>query len=665
MNSTRISKVMGEMTTPLVPRKSDKDREEELEFYMRKIRMTIDSLSFHWGMGLPDPSNRESPANLPRTIDYEIVSKIKFLCYKAEIDPLIRQFEVEAHGMYTGWVLKPTADRGVRGVPEKTRQCQRPVSDEERKLLLKCLLKILTVKFDAIKTPSKPRLEHKDPNAPLGQPIIDSSPIPFNLSRSKTDSKRTGEPIADQDGAIKKPKFPRQFPDVRSASTSFNSSMSAQTSFVSNAPSAVFSNPELNDSEKGLSVFTQDTVPTQAFAPLDAACDTQAYRDTHNISFQSNTQSSQYEGASSFDADVVKQLDSQLIGVGQSDPIIDEEFSQNMVDQAAFIDGELSGLDEVDELILGEETLRQGLNGVFRKSCPLSTSFPPSTDRRTAKTPLSLRDLPFRVSYEIARVFLHAEVPLEDVEIPPLSDQIIYNKLWQYLKNHPLLHGKAFPQKSSQEAWDIAGEDGFQRRTRAVYIRASIRFNSQQPVPFFRLHLDPLMVDKSNRTGRRFGHDRVFEVDMPSLSGRHVPEMLRRMGPPGRDIIVGWLVDESHQFLGKSWKPFHLKALKKEDQKFPESTDDPVLAHRVFFFAIDGVGFVGGAFPVDPLTKPHIRISVDALLNSIRPTRKNLGQSYLKLFARTSLGNFTLLVLFAVYSDTSFSTLKECCYSGA
>ena len=72
-------------TAPSTPRKSEDEKEE----YRRKIRMTVDNLSWQWGLKLPVHSEGESPAKRSRTIENEIVSKIKFLCYRDAIDPLI------------------------------------------------------------------------------------------------------------------------------------------------------------------------------------------------------------------------------------------------------------------------------------------------------------------------------------------------------------------------------------------------------------------------------------------------------------------------------------------------------------------------------------------------------------------------------------------------
>jgi hypothetical protein len=359
-----------ETTTPLTPQKTSRGEEVSV-----KLKWIVETLSSNWDLRLELPAKLEwSPAKRSEnpSIQQKIVARIQYLCYQdlKKIDILKKQFENEANALYSGWVLKPKAERGVRGVPEKTRLCIKPVSDEERTILLDCLFEILTVEFNS--TPKKKRLAPSGPNSARGSPSLqgsNNSPIPFPISKLKND-KRLREQQSEQDGTFKKPKIPEPTPRI-SMRTSFGSSRSAKTSFTSDAAS-IFSNPQRNTSNQSLPVFTQDTDLTQESMPgqPEAVFDAQTYRDDPlNTSFQSNTESSEYEGASSFDADLVAMLDSQLVGVGQSDPIIDEELSQDMLDQAAIGEDGL-GLAEsdVDELDLKGDELRRRLQRVFRKS---------------------------------------------------------------------------------------------------------------------------------------------------------------------------------------------------------------------------------------------------------------------------------------------------------
>ena len=240
----------------------------------------------------------------------------------------------------------------------------------------------------------------------------------------------------------------------------------------------------------------------------------------------------------------------------------------------------------------------------------------------------------------MTRVFLHAGVSLNDVQFSLAHAPREYNALWKFLKNLPPLQGKSFPERSSLAVWEAALGD-FQRGPRAVYMAGKLRYNtSADSGPLFRFQLEPLRQDYSHRSGRRFGHDRFFEIDIPNLTGRQLPKALEHVGHLVPQVVIQWLVDEQHCFMERTWRPFYIKPKDRKDRKAASgksSTDDPEPVHRIYFFATDGRGFRDCGLQLE-LSHPHAKISIEVLLDCIRPTFENALQSYLKLFARTSLG---------------------------
>jgi hypothetical protein len=235
-------------------------------------------------------------------------------------------------------------------------------------------------------------------------------------------------------------------------------------------------------------------------------------------------------------------------------------------------------------------------------------------------------------------------VSLTDIEVRNLELSDDYDILWKSLRDLPALQGKEFPERSERAAW-YATQTNFAQGPHSVVLSGSLRFNETNPTgPFFRLQLQPMKLDLSHRLGRRFGHDRFLELDMPHLAGRFIPKILKELGDPGREMIIEHLVDGTHRLFGRTWKPFHCKpkdskVRKRDILKDFNEEDSAATAHRVFFFAVDGDGFT---IVKDPLRDPsdpesHARIDIPTFLNMVRPTRKNTHQSYLKLFSRTSL----------------------------
>ncbi len=255
---------------------------------------------------------------------------------------------------------------------------------------------------------------------------------------------------------------------------------------------------------------------------------------------------------------------------------------------------------------------------------------------------MCLRPLPTYVIYEITRVFLHAQVSLSELK-PPVSDSLEdYDTLWRFLKSLPALQNVEMPERCRREVWDMAmNKTPRSMDSAAVVLAGSLQFDSNVDRPFFRLRLDPLRLDKSHRLGRRFGNDRFMEICLPLLTGRQLPEILIKLGAKGQQIIYDWLVDSKHSLLDRQWMPFFTQPKERRPRKVEPGKDienvEP--AFRVYFFAVSGHGFVEDRRLIaNPEAGTHTIMTIAQLLNRVRPTRKNVEGSYLKLFSRISLG---------------------------
>ncbi len=256
-----------------------------------------------------------------------------------------------------------------------------------------------------------------------------------------------------------------------------------------------------------------------------------------------------------------------------------------------------------------------------------------------------MQALPLCVVYEITRVFLHAEIPIKEfdaralfLEPGPFTE---YENLWKALKSLPCLKGMHMPERCRKEVW-TAAIDLTRRSVYSIVFSGTLHFNADPEGPFFRLKLESMKLDKSHRLGRRFGHNRFLEICIPPLTGKQLPDSLIKLGDRGRDIIIDWLVDSKHNLLDRQWMPFFVKpkerrSSKKADLDKVSDMAEPIF--RVFFFAIDGGGFVRDRKLIaNPENGKDPVMTISDLLDRIRPTKLNVSGSYLKLFSRTSLG---------------------------
>jgi hypothetical protein len=267
--------------------------------------------------------------------------------------------------------------------------------------------------------------------------------------------------------------------------------------------------------------------------------------------------------------------------------------------------------------------------------------------------PRSLQYAPFCIRYEITRVLLHMGVSIPGLQHPNWSKLLDYDCLWTFLKSLPELEGKIFPDRSSKNAWRASQGNFKHGAFEGVTLSATLRIRKAKNGPLLRLSLQPLVTNLSHRLGRRFGNDRFLEISIPNLS--KIP--LTNNGDENKDTrqeIIRWITHTAHQFLGREWKPFSIKDIKKrkatiELKPFEEETGGN---SQMFFFAIDGVDFkVGRGLPErDEHPENHTKCSVQEMLNWLIPFEqsKNSNQPFLKLFSRITLG--ILVVPFPIYS---------------
>lgn len=245
------------------------------------------------------------------------------------------------------------------------------------------------------------------------------------------------------------------------------------------------------------------------------------------------------------------------------------------------------------------------------------------------------------------RVFLHTNVPLTNEINFRSSNLNDYDKLWSFLRSIPTLKGKVFPERSDKDAWTCAITSP-DRGSEGIVLSGSLIFNDKQAGdcgPLFILRLLPIRLDLSHRLGRRLGSDRFLEINIPNWTVRPLPKILTKLSDRGQELIIEWLIDSTHLLFGRSWKPFYTRPKEKKDvrKEGSQMSEGHDTANRLYFFAVDGVGFrtIPNSIPLpQPQPRPliHVAISIDDLLNLIRPTKENEDQSFLKLFSRTSLG---------------------------
>jgi hypothetical protein len=370
--------------TTTVPFTSRKGNDDDINL---KINTVISSLSYEWDLQLEVPKPGDSPSSRRlQTLPQKCVFKIKGLTFKNAIDTVLADFYYQADILYSRWVHKPKGDRGT--VPEKTRHKPRPVSDKERVELQNLFYQIADREFAQIMiqergTPlSKRRTLRSDdinvsirPSGSSANTPVDDTPIPssFFSSNRRPSLKRVAEAVHEESNTFKRtPKLDsksgQEAPSGASFATSATSNRemnppqesrkvrSANTSFASEVPS-VFDLNSFSRSTTSLDVFLTQTTDHD-----DQCLDVQFQTVLKaNITEQSN--SSEYEGESSFDAELAKMADSfngpemNRLEPGSIRTEVDEDLCQGQIGISL----------KPDEPDSKEGKLRECLEGIFRK----------------------------------------------------------------------------------------------------------------------------------------------------------------------------------------------------------------------------------------------------------------------------------------------------------
>ncbi|KAG9233732.1 RNA dependent RNA polymerase-domain-containing protein [Amylocarpus encephaloides] len=593
-----------------------------------EVRLVVEDLTRVWDLRLQMPPDNQSPSKREKlkASEDQCVAMIKALTYKKlQFEPL-RAFQQRAGELWSGWVLKPKAERGI--VPDVGRNNVHPVTDGERKQLLALLLEILEPPYRDFCKKNQQRVFTRTLSNQIPSDGVNDSPVPFPLASTKPDpNKRPREEhIVDAPAlqTMKKPKSDfmpvptsrmtnEMLSNIRGRPLAPESHVwrSANTSFESAAQSSIFSasNPSFGQADP---VNTQETIPdlidldfddstqpvgTQAVSLFNAKAMAVNARETETDMFETKL-SSDYGAGSSFEAEIKAAADSNglFFGTEMTTKRIDDSLSQDLMEFGLY-----------------------------------------SLTNDIAKLPDSLSSAPLQIIYEITRVFAFTGVAMSDAIFPDMSSNYAnYNELWSFLQSMPELRGKVFPPKSEKAAWEAANRD-FASNLSGVILGGSLTYNlSSGTGPLFDFRLKPMTLDKRHRLSRRYGDDRFFEMDMPHLKGDNLPKPIQ--GDLGHTALLKWLVDGPHWLFGRSWKPFHCKSKERKEKK--EKKKDKKLvkketetAHCLYFFAVRG----NGISPAYERQDQKNSMEIHELLDNVRLTRQNKHQSFLKLFSRTSL----------------------------
>lgn len=242
------------LEAPATPKRGDPDRSNA------SLKTKVDRLCACWPLAL-QLSDNYSPAKNKGTLEEECLFLMGWCHHKKVLDTALEKFHRRAEVLYSGWVNKPEAERGV--IPQATKQMPRPVSDDERKELLDCLIHVFRKQKEAY-----PDYRQTPRSSTPTTNYFDTKSIPFPLAPRIGMEKKRAREEESLDTPAKKPqgRAESMFSDMqplrgRNARQEPESSRSANTSFAS----TVFSHPSF---DAPMRTSTQETAPDDDELPL-------------------------------------------------------------------------------------------------------------------------------------------------------------------------------------------------------------------------------------------------------------------------------------------------------------------------------------------------------------------------------------------------------------
>ncbi|RGP62108.1 hypothetical protein FLONG3_10335 [Fusarium longipes] len=254
-----------------------------------------------------------------------------------------------------------------------------------------------------------------------------------------------------------------------------------------------------------------------------------------------------------------------------------------------------------------------------------------------------LNQAPLIILWELTRAALHCRVDLSEWDLEYKPDQSWHDQtnFRNLIFRHRLFIGAGLPPPCDRAVWNAA-LGSFASNDKTVVLSAEFIANTEDTVPLYRLKLQPPRLELGHRLARRFGADRFMEVIMPSPTTRDASDAIRK-DEQGVDKVIGWLNDNLHYFLGRSWSPFYNRAVRKS-VKDPRPPHKPITIaqERVYFFATDGNNFRLPESQFPPLEEAtslgyRTKMRRSDLLKWAINVEENALQPVPKLFSRLAL----------------------------
>ncbi|KAF2026769.1 RNA-directed RNA polymerase 2 [Setomelanomma holmii] len=228
---------------------------------------------------------------------------------------------------------------------------------------------------------------------------------------------------------------------------------------------------------------------------------------------------------------------------------------------------------------------------------------------------------PFFVLFVCCRLSEAHDIPMPELlqRLDPTQAQNDPDTFWNKLQDHPTI-----PKITLREPvtlWTAARKsfEGFSFKGKLLL---NSGMSTSKHTSVFRLELLPLQSETSCQLQRQFGSDRFLYLTVPPLGKKSARFDYDQSQQIQKSFHESWLL-ETHYFLGRYWRVFHIQPAKKKGVLRRDRDDAADM--RLVLFATEGIGI-------------DTPLSIGQMLNQFIPFKDNENQSYCKALARVDLG---------------------------
>jgi hypothetical protein len=593
-----------------------------------RIDQIIDTLNAHWDLGLPrlygGDAGRSDQTGLLAKRCYE---RIRFFCYKTNnIDALLEEFNVSARQIHSGWVFKPSQERGTlpvlpqtKSMVERDLQTQRKsgvvrLSDSQRLLLQERLFQILDENYELANMSRTYSTESVSTTSFTTAPSTPRKQAMAPKQEAITPTRRVTKAPGVITARSEEPELKN--PVTKSAKRTLNSPNGVSLLSTSEVI-CTYSWRQQNKRQYRQQTLSQflpfkPTLPPQAQAITPAA---------QHISFEtapSPAVSSVFTAPGEPDGLNISNTTSML---GSED-----EESQDLLPTQDIMDLEQ------------DEDFRKS----FDEACPPPTAFDPTDLLRN--TPFKVqallpREAPFWYTWEIHRLAPFTGLkPFQldqKVRQGDVKNEFSGSRLYDTVKK--MYQGKDRPAMSELPTWMTSQNKYWDEEHNKVgYFTAALEWSEDPLKGLFQLQLNPVQLEQSCRLHRKFGADRFVVLSTPVLSSppRKI-QSLKKDHVPLHQKITDFLASNQHFIAGRYWRICFV-----EEEKRKKGQKKRI---RIILFAETGFDIIQRApGPVGDLIlrdgMRHPEIMLEDLMQWHIPIEENSNSPDLKLFSRWSLG---------------------------